>query len=79
MFYTNGWVRVIAGCMFCGKSSAPAVWIQPESVADAVERSDDATRDLPRAERLGQLLFKQAQRTRIDQTALAEDDYVEDD
>ncbi|MBA2373031.1 MAG: hypothetical protein H0V74_02355 [Chloroflexi bacterium] len=53
-------------------------WIGSESIADAVERSDDAARDLPRAERLGRLLYEQAQRTRIDQSALADDDYVED-
>lgn len=53
-------------------------WIQAAAVADAVERSDDAGRDLPRAERLGRLLHEQARRTRIDQSALADEDYVED-
>ncbi|MGH2427344.1 MAG: hypothetical protein ACRDGV_00460 [Candidatus Limnocylindria bacterium] len=53
-------------------------WIAPAEAADATERADQATRDLPRAERLGQLLYRQAQRARIDQTALADDDYVED-
>lgn len=57
---------------------AARAWIDPEAVADAVERADHATSDLPRAERLGQLLYKQARRTRIDQRALADDDFVED-
>jgi len=53
-------------------------WIEATAIADAVERSDDAARYLPRAERLGRLLYEQAQRTRIDQSALADEDYVED-
>lgn len=53
-------------------------WIDADALAEAVERSDDAARDLPRAERLGDLLDRQAQRTRIDQAALADEDYVED-
>jgi len=53
-------------------------WIETTALADAVERSDDAARDLPRAERLGRLLDEQAQRSRIDQSALADEDYVED-
>lgn len=53
-------------------------WIEATPLADAVERSEDAARDLPRAERLGRLLHEQAQRSRIDQDALADDDYVED-
>jgi len=54
------------------------VGIEATALADAVERSDDAARDLPRAERLGRLLDEQAQRSRIDQDALADEDYVED-
>mgnify|MGYP000356639276 CR=1 FL=1 len=53
-------------------------WIEPADAADAAERADDAAHELPRAERLGQLLYRQAQRARIDQTALADEDYVED-
>lgn len=53
-------------------------WVQATAMADAVERSDDAARDLPRAERLARLLDEQAERSRIDQDALAEEDYVED-
>lgn len=53
-------------------------WVEATALADAVERSDDATRDLPRAERLGRLLYEQAQRSRIDQDTLADEDYVED-
>lgn len=53
-------------------------WIAADAVAEAVERSDDAARDLPRAERLGELLDRQAQRSRIDLVALADEDYVED-
>jgi len=53
-------------------------WIEAAALADAVERSDDAARDLPRAERLGRMLHEQAQGTRIDQSALADEDYVED-
>lgn len=53
-------------------------WIAADAVEEAVERSDDAARDLPRAERLGELLDRQAQRTRIDQAALADEDYIED-
>lgn len=53
-------------------------WIAAADVADAVERSDDAARDLPRAERLGRRLYQLAQRTRIDQTTLADEDYVDD-
>lgn len=53
-------------------------WIDAGALEEAVERSDDAARDLPRAERLGALLDRQAQRTRIDQAALADEDYLED-
>jgi hypothetical protein len=53
-------------------------WVGEVAAAAAVERSNDAARDLPRAERLSRLLYEQAQRTRIDQTALADDDYIED-
>lgn len=53
-------------------------WIEPTALADAVEQSDDAARDLPRAERLSRLLYEHAQRSRIDQDALSEEDYVED-
>lgn len=53
-------------------------WIEATAMADAVERSDDAARDLPKAERLGRLLHEEAQRSRIDQDALADEDYVED-
>jgi hypothetical protein len=53
-------------------------WIDAGARDQAVERSNDATRDLPRAERLGDLLDRQAQRTRIDRAALADDDYLED-
>ena len=53
-------------------------WIEATALADAVERSDDAARDLPRAERLARLLDEQAQRSRIDQDALTDEDYVED-
>jgi hypothetical protein len=53
-------------------------WIGTDAVVDAVERSGDAARDLPRAERLGRLLYDLAQRTRIDANALADEDYVED-
>jgi hypothetical protein len=52
-------------------------WIAAADVADAVERSEDAARDLPRAERLGRLLYQLAQRTRIDQTTLADEDYID--
>jgi len=53
-------------------------WIEASALADAVERSEDAARDLPKAERLGRLLYEQAQRSRIDQDTLADEDYVED-
>lgn len=53
-------------------------WIEAAALEEAVERSDDAARDLPRAERLAELLDKQARRTRIDPTALADEDYLED-
>ncbi|MGC8635080.1 MAG: hypothetical protein ACP5VP_10550 [Candidatus Limnocylindrales bacterium] len=53
-------------------------WIEADAVTGAVERAAAATRDLPRAERLGRLLGEQAQRTDIDPTAFAEADYVED-
>jgi hypothetical protein len=53
-------------------------WIEADAMADAVERSDDAARELPRAERLGRLLYDLAQTTRIDPSTLGDDDYVED-
>lgn len=53
-------------------------WIEPTALADAVEQSDDAARDLPRAERLSRLLYEHAQRSGIDQDALADEDYLED-
>lgn len=53
-------------------------WIDADAVTSAAERAAAATRDLPRAERLGRLLGEQALRTDIDPTALAEADYVED-
>jgi hypothetical protein len=53
-------------------------WISAADVADAVERSEDAARDLPRAERLGRLLYQLAQRTRIDRARLADEHYVDD-
>jgi hypothetical protein len=57
---------------------AERAWIEATALAGAVQRSDDAARDLPKAERLGRLLDEQAQRSRIDQDALADEDYVED-
>jgi hypothetical protein len=53
-------------------------WIHAEALDEAVARSEDAARDLPRAERLGELLNRQAQRTRLDSSALADEDLIED-
>jgi hypothetical protein len=52
--------------------------IDGAAAAVASELGADASRDLPRSERLGSILFEQADRADIDLDALDDDDVVED-
>ncbi|MGH8971844.1 MAG: DUF7713 domain-containing protein [Acidimicrobiia bacterium] len=53
-------------------------YLDTDAVEIAVERGGDAARDLPKAEKLSNLLHQHARRTTIDTDALDEHDYVED-
>jgi hypothetical protein len=53
--------------------------IESALVEAALDRANDAARDLPRADRLGEFLYEAARKApRIDVNALTDDDYVED-
>lgn len=52
--------------------------VRPGDIVDAKERADSAGRNLPLAERLAGLLYEQAEKSRIDVHALADEDYIED-
>ncbi len=53
--------------------------VDAESAADATERAKDASRDLPSADRLGNLLHEVADRApEIDVDAIAEEDWIEE-
>jgi hypothetical protein len=53
-------------------------YLETDAVEIAVDRGGDAARDLPKAEKLSNLLYEHARRTTIDADALGEHDYVED-
>ena len=53
-------------------------YLDPAEVGDAAERGRAAARDLPRAEKLSQLLFEQAHAASIDVDEIADEDYIED-
>jgi hypothetical protein len=53
-------------------------YLDQTAVDVAVDRAADATRDLPKAEKLSRLLFEQSSNTRLDLDALDDNDYVED-
>jgi hypothetical protein len=53
-------------------------YLDTDAVDIVVERGGDAARDLPKAEKLSNLLYEHARRTTIDAHTL-DDDYVEDD
>jgi hypothetical protein len=52
--------------------------IDTASAADASERAADAARDLPRASRLADILYDHAEDTDVADTAVSEDDDVDD-
>lgn len=53
-------------------------YLDAAAVDDAVAMIGDAARDLPKADKLSQLLFDQARTTTIDLDKLGDDDYMED-
>ena len=53
-------------------------YLGADAVDDAVERGAEAARDLPKAEKLSGLLYELSERSTIDTSSLADDDYVDD-
>jgi len=52
--------------------------LKPADVVDAKERAQFAATDLPKADKLADLLYDLAGRSNVDAHALADEDYVED-
>jgi hypothetical protein len=53
-------------------------YLDPAAVGEAAERGREAARELPKAEKLAQLLFERSRAVRIDADELGDEDYVED-
>jgi hypothetical protein len=53
-------------------------YLDAQETAIAVERGAEAARDLPRAEKLSNLLYDAAEKADVDTESLADDDYVDD-
>lgn len=52
--------------------------VKPEDVADAKERAEATSSDLPRAEKLAGLLYELAERSTVNVHEIADEDYIED-
>jgi hypothetical protein len=67
-----------AGCQRGSRNSATHLYLEPAVVGDAAEQGRDAARELPKAEKLAQLLFNASRGVSIDADQLGDEDYVED-